>query len=134
MRRYSTTRKRIWIPFVSVVITVAIVVFIIYKEIYLSATVLIIPLFFLPSILRSRRGDPDLVIIDTKLVKRGIPINKEFELSEYYEFKIEKSILNIKGIYGYKIVDEIKKRDLLVRGIYQDSLETILKKFYHGII
>ncbi len=134
MRRYSTTKKRIWIPFVAIVFIAALVVYIIYKEIYLSLTILILPLFFLPSIMRSRRGDPDLVIIDSKLVIRGVPINKEFELSEYYEFKIEISILKVKGIYGYKLVDEVKKRELLVRGIYQDSLETILKKLYGGML
>ncbi|MCK5388183.1 MAG: hypothetical protein KAJ22_02760 [Candidatus Izimaplasma sp.] len=131
MKRYSTSKKRIWIPFVAILFIAAIVVYISYKDFYLSATVLIIPLFFLPTIIRNRRGDPDLIIIDTKLIIRGIPINKEFDLSEYYEFKIEKSILNIKGIYGYKLIDEITKRDLLVRPIYQDSLEVIMKKFYY---
>ena len=134
MKKYETSKKRIWIPFVAIVIIASLVIYIIYREFYLSATVLIIPLFFLPSIMRSRRGDPDLVIIDTKLIKRGLPLNKEFELSEYYEFKIEKSIIGIKGIYGYKIVDEIKIRKLIVRGIYQDSLGAILKKIYRGMM
>ena len=134
MTRYSTSKKRIWIPFVAIIFIVSLVMYIIFKDFYLVATVWLIPLFFLPSISRSRRGDPDLVIIDSKLVKRGRPINKEYDLSEYYEFKIEKSILMIKGLYGYKMVDEIKMRKLIVRPIYQDSLETILKKLYHGMM
>ena len=133
MRRYSTSKKRIWIPFVAIDLIAALVVYILYQDFYLVATVLLIPLFFLPSITRARRGDPDLVIIDSKLVKRGIPINKEFELSEYYEFKIEKTRIGLKAIYGYKLVDEIKKRELLIRSIYKDSLETILSKFYGGM-
>jgi len=131
MRRYATTKKRIWIPSIVIIFIASLVIYFIYKEIYLSLTILIIPLFFLPSITRSKRGDPDLLIKDSLLLIRGIPINKEFNLSSYYEFKIEKSFLNIKGIYGYKVVDEIVKRDLLVRPIYQDSLETIMKKFYY---
>ena len=133
MRRYSTSKKRIWIPFVAIIFIVSLVMYIIFKDFYLVATVWLIPLFFLPSIMRSKRGDPDLVIIDSKLVKRGIPINKEFELSEYYEFKIEKTRIGLKAIYGYKLVDEIKKRELLIRSIYKDSLETILSKFYGGM-
>lgn len=134
MKRYETSKKRVWIPFVTVIVIAAIVVYIIYQDFYLSATVLIIPLFFLPSIMRSKRGDPDLVIIDAKLIKRGLPLNKEFDLSEYYEFKIEKSFFKINCIYGYKVVDEMKIRDLIVRPIYQDSLEIIMKKFYHGMM
>lgn len=130
MRRYSTSKKQIWIPVVVMIFIAALVMYILYKEIYLSLTILLVPLFFLPTIMRSRRGDPDLIIKDSLLIIRGIPINKEFDLSEYHEFKIEKSILNIKGIYGYKTVDETLKRDLLVRPKYKDSLEIIIKKFY----
>ena len=130
MEKYKTFKKKIWLPIVLILLIISIIVFIIYKDFYLSATVLIIPLFFLPTISRSKRGDPDLIIIDALLIIRGMPINKEFDLNEYYEFKIEKSILNIKNIYGYKIVDEVEKRDLLVRPIYQDSLVEILKKLY----
>ena len=132
MKRYSTSKKRIWIPLITIVFIVSLVVFIIFKEFYLVATVWLIPLFFLPSISRSKRGDPDLIIIDSKLIKRGVPINKEYDLTEYYEFKIEKSIVMIKGLYGYKMVDEIKIRKLILRPIYQDSLETILEKLYYG--
>ena len=134
MKRYSTSKKRIWIPFVVIIVMCAIGIYIIYRDFYLVATILLIPLFFLPSILRSKRGDPDLVIIDSKLIKRGIPLNKEFELSEYYEFKIEKTRLLFKALYGYKLVDEIRIRDLIIRDIYQDSLEEILKKFYSGMV
>jgi len=128
MVRYSTSKKRIWLPIVVIIIIISIIVYIKYQDFYLTATVLIFPFFFLPSIMRSKRGDPDLIIMDTKLIKRGKPINKEFELSEYYDFKIEKSVLKIKRIYGYKMIDEVKKRDLLVNPIYRDSLEEILIK------
>ncbi len=130
MEKYKTFKKRIWIPVIIIIVIISIIVFIIYKDFYLSATILIIPLFFLPTISRSKRRDPDLIIIDFLLIIRGMPINKEFDLREYYEFKIEKSILNIENIYGYKMVDEVKKRDLLVRPIYQDSLAKILTKLY----
>lgn len=130
MEKYKTFKKRIWIPVIIIIVIISIIVFIIYKDFYLSATILIIPLFFLPTISRSKRRDPDLIIIDSLLIIRGMPINKEFDLREYYEFKIEKSILNIENIYGYKMVDEVKKRDLLVRPIYQDSLVKILTKLY----
>ena len=130
MEKYKTFKKRIWIPVIIIIVIISIIVFIIYKDFYLSATILIIPLFFLPTISRSKRRDPDLIIIDFLLIIRGMPINKEFDLREYYEFKIEKSILNIQNIYGYKMVDEVKKRDLLVRPIYQDSLVKILTKLY----
>jgi len=130
MEKYKTFKKRIWIPVIIIIVIISIIVFIIYKDFYLSATILIIPLFFLPTISRSKRRDPDLIIIDSLLIIRGMPINKEFDLREYYEFKIEKSILNIQNIYGYKMVDEVKKRDLLVRPIYQDSLAKILTKLY----
>jgi len=130
MEKYKTFKKRIWIPVIIIIVIISIIVFIIYKDFYLSATILIIPLFFLPTISRSKRRDPDLIIIDFLLIIRGMPINKEFDLREYYEFKIEKSILNIENIYGYKMVDEVKKRDLLVRPIYQDSLVKILTKLY----
>ena len=133
MRRYETSKKRIWIPLVAIDFIAALVVFILYKDFYLVATVLLIPLFFLPSIMRAKRGDPDLVIIDSKLVKRGLPLNKEIELSEFYDFKIEKTRIGLKAIYGYKLVDEVKIRELIIRAIYQDSLETILKKFYSGM-
>ncbi len=130
MEKYKTFKKRIWIPVIIIIVIISIIVFIIYKDFYLSATILIIPLFFLPTISRSKRRDPDLIIIDSLLIIRGMPINKEFDLKEYYEFKIEKSILNIENIYGYKMVDEVKKRDLLVRPIYQDPLVKILTKLY----
>jgi len=128
MIRYSTSKKRIWIPIVTIIIIISILLFIKYKDFYLSATALILPLFFLPRIMRSKRGDPDLAIIDTKLIIRGLPINKEFELTDYYEFKIEESFLKIKRIYGYKMVDEDLRKDLLVKPVYQDSLQHILDK------
>ncbi len=130
MKKYETSKKRVWIPFVIIIGIAAVIIYIIYRDFYLVGTVILIPLFFLPSIMRSKRKDPDLVIIDYKLIKRGRPINKEYELSEYYEFKIEGKFSLTSKIYGYKLVDEIKKRDLLVRPIYQDSLETILKRMY----
>ncbi len=128
MIRYSTQKKRFWIPMVLLIGFMAILIYITYHDFYLSATALLLPLFALPSILRSKRGDPDLAIIDTKLVIRALPINKEYELSEYYEIKITKNLFGIKRIVGYKIVDEIIISEVLVRPFYQDSLAKILTK------
>ncbi len=128
MIRYSTQKKRLWIPMILLIAFMAILIYITYHDFYLSATALLLPLFALPSILRSKRGDPDLAIIDTKLVIRALPINLEYELSEYYEIKIEKNLFQIKRIVGYKMVDETKIKDVLVRPFYQDSLEKILTK------
>ncbi len=132
MVRYSITKKGPWIPMTLAVILTGLLIYITYHDLYLAAAALLVPVISLPNFIRSRRGGPDLSIIDHKLVIKALPNNLEYDLSEYYEFKIEKNLFKIKRLVGLKIVDGTEKSDLLVKPIYKDSLETILENLINN--